>query len=29
MAADHRAAADIGVNRYDALQWSNRPFWRA
>jgi uncharacterized protein YjiS (DUF1127 family) len=28
MASDHRAAADIGVTRYEALSWSNRPFWR-
>jgi uncharacterized protein YjiS (DUF1127 family) len=29
MTADHRAAADIGVTTYEALDWSNRPFWRA
>jgi uncharacterized protein YjiS (DUF1127 family) len=29
MASDHRAAADIGVTRYEAMNWSNRPFWRA
>ena len=28
MAIDHRAAADIGMKRYDALEWANRPFWR-
>jgi uncharacterized protein YjiS (DUF1127 family) len=28
MAIDHRAAADIGVQRHDALEWANRPFWR-
>ena len=28
MAIDHRAAADIGVTGYDALEWANRPFWR-
>jgi uncharacterized protein YjiS (DUF1127 family) len=29
MAADRRAAADIGVTTYDVLDWSRRPFWRA
>lgn len=29
MATDHRAAADIGVTTYEAMNWSNRPFWRA
>jgi len=29
MATDHRAAADIGVTRYEAMNWSKRPFWRA
>ena len=29
MASNHRAAADIGVTRYEAMNWSNRPFWRA
>jgi uncharacterized protein YjiS (DUF1127 family) len=28
MAIDHRAAADIGVTCYEALEWANRPFWR-
>jgi uncharacterized protein YjiS (DUF1127 family) len=28
MAIDHRAAADIGMKRCDALEWANRPFWR-
>jgi uncharacterized protein YjiS (DUF1127 family) len=28
MGSDHRAAADIGVTRYEALSLSNRPFWR-
>jgi uncharacterized protein YjiS (DUF1127 family) len=28
MAIDHRAAADIGLKRHDALEWANRPFWR-
>jgi uncharacterized protein YjiS (DUF1127 family) len=28
MAIDHRAAADIGMKRHDALEWANRPFWR-
>lgn len=29
MAADHRAAADIGVTTYEVMNWSKRPFWRA
>jgi uncharacterized protein YjiS (DUF1127 family) len=29
MATDHRAAADIGMKRYEAVDWANRPFWRA
>jgi uncharacterized protein YjiS (DUF1127 family) len=29
MATDHRAAADIGVTAYEAINWSERPFWRA
>ena len=28
MAADHRAAADLGVTAYEAMNWSKRPFWR-
>jgi uncharacterized protein YjiS (DUF1127 family) len=28
LATDHRAAADIGITRYDATQWLDRPFWR-
>ena len=27
MAADHRAAADIGVTTYEAMNWSKQPFW--
>lgn len=29
MAADHRAAADIGITTYEAMNWTKRPFWRA
>lgn len=29
LAADHRAASDIGVTTYEAMNWSKRPFWRA
>lgn len=28
MASDHRAAADIGVTQYEALNWAKQPFWR-
>jgi uncharacterized protein YjiS (DUF1127 family) len=28
LAKDYRAAADIGINRNDALEWAHRPFWR-
>ena len=29
LGSDHRAAADIGVTRYEAMNWSRQPFWRA
>lgn len=29
LALDHRAAADIGIDRSDAREWAHRPFWRA
>jgi uncharacterized protein YjiS (DUF1127 family) len=29
LAADHRAAADIGIDRSNACEWAERPFWRA
>ena len=29
IANDHRAAADIGITKYEAMSWSNRPLWRA
>jgi len=28
LASDHRAAADIGITRYEAEHWFNRPFRR-
>jgi uncharacterized protein YjiS (DUF1127 family) len=28
LASDHRASADFGVTRDEALSWSSRPFWR-
>jgi uncharacterized protein YjiS (DUF1127 family) len=27
--SDHRAAADIGITRYEAQRYINEPFWRA
>jgi len=29
LASDHRAAADIGITRYEAEHWLNRPFRRS
>jgi uncharacterized protein YjiS (DUF1127 family) len=29
LATDHRAASDLGINRGEAREWVDRPFWRA
>jgi uncharacterized protein YjiS (DUF1127 family) len=29
LAMDHRAASDIGIDRSNARDWAQRPFWRA
>jgi uncharacterized protein YjiS (DUF1127 family) len=29
LAADHRAARDMGIDRSNAREWAERPFWRA
>jgi uncharacterized protein YjiS (DUF1127 family) len=29
LVGDHRAAADIGIDRSNAREWAKRPFWRA
>jgi uncharacterized protein YjiS (DUF1127 family) len=29
LAMDHRAARDIGIDRGNARDWAERPFWRA
>jgi uncharacterized protein YjiS (DUF1127 family) len=29
LASDHRAAGDIGIDRSNARDWAQRPFWRA
>ena len=29
LAMDHRAAADLGIDRSNAREWAQRPFWRA
>ena len=29
LAMDHRAAKDIGIDRSNAREWAERPFWRA
>jgi uncharacterized protein YjiS (DUF1127 family) len=29
LAMDHRAAKDIGIDRSNAREWAQRPFWRA
>jgi uncharacterized protein YjiS (DUF1127 family) len=29
LATDHRAANDLGIDRSDAREWAERPFWRA
>lgn len=28
LATDHRAAKDIGIDRSDAREWAERPFWQ-
>jgi len=28
LAADHRAAKDIGIDRSNAREWTERPFWQ-
>jgi uncharacterized protein YjiS (DUF1127 family) len=29
LATDHRAASDLGIDRGNAREWADRPFWRA
>lgn len=29
LAMDHRAARDLGIDRSNAREWAERPFWRA
>lgn len=29
LATDHRAANDLCIDRSDAREWAQRPFWRA
>jgi uncharacterized protein YjiS (DUF1127 family) len=28
LAMDHRAASDIGIDRSNAREWAERPFWQ-